>query len=120
MKKKGFNVGDLVFAKVKGYPAWPAKVTAVISSGKYSVFFYGTYEVGNSKPEQMWSYNKRNLDKFGPPNKHKKWYSEGLYQIENNPGFAEEVKGEGGGRRAVFSGKWLVWRLGWKTYWGGN
>lgn len=24
--KKEFKVGDLVFAKVKGYPAWPAKV----------------------------------------------------------------------------------------------
>jgi len=25
-KEKLFNVGDLVFAKVKGYPPWPAKV----------------------------------------------------------------------------------------------
>jgi len=88
MKKKVFDEGNLVFAKVRGYPAWPARVMAVISSGKYSVFFYGTYEVGNIKPEQMWPYNKTNLDKFGPPNKHKKWYSEGLYQIENTPEIA--------------------------------
>lgn len=25
-KAKQFNVGDKVFAKVKGYPPWPAKV----------------------------------------------------------------------------------------------
>jgi len=85
MKKKIFDEGNLVFAKVRGYPAWPARVTAVLSSGKYSVFFYGTFEVGNIKPEQMWPYSKSNLDKFGPPNKHKKWYSEGLYQIEHTP-----------------------------------
>ena len=90
MRKKVFDMGNLVFAKVRGYPAWPARVTAVLSSGKYSVFFYGTYEVGNIKPEQMWPYNKANLDKFGPPNKHKKWYSEGLYQIENSPEIAFE------------------------------
>lgn len=30
MKKvKSFNVGDKVFAKVKGYPAWPAKVSTL-------------------------------------------------------------------------------------------
>lgn len=28
-KKDSFNVGNLVFAKVKGYPAWPAKVSIV-------------------------------------------------------------------------------------------
>lgn len=26
-KKDSFNVGDFVFAKVKGYPTWPAKVS---------------------------------------------------------------------------------------------
>lgn len=27
-KVKSFTVGDYVFAKVKGYPPWPAKVSA--------------------------------------------------------------------------------------------
>lgn len=26
-KKDSFKVGEFVFAKVKGYPAWPAKVS---------------------------------------------------------------------------------------------
>jgi len=90
MKKKVFAVRDLVFAKVRGYPAWPARVTGLAGSGKYSVFFYGTYEVGNIKPENMWPYNEKNLDKFGPSNMRKKWYSEGLYQIKHTPDIAFE------------------------------
>ena len=88
MVKKVFSVGDLVFAKVKGYPAWPARVTGRTSGGKYCVFFYGTFEVGNMKPEEMWPYNQKFRDRFGPPNIHKKWYSESLYQIEHTPDIA--------------------------------
>jgi len=97
MKKKVFKMGDLVFAKVRGYPAWPARVTGITAGGKYSVFFYGTYEVSNMKPEEMWPYNKKNHDKFGPPNLHKKGYSEGLYEIVNCPDIAIQpvVLGEG-------------------------
>ena len=95
MKKKVFSVRDLVFAKVRGYAAWPARVTGLAGSGKYSVFFYGTYEVGNIKPENMWPYNEKNLDKFGPPNMRKKCYSEGLYQIKHTPDIAFEQVSSG-------------------------
>jgi len=98
MVKKVFTVGDLVFAKVKGYPAWPARVTGRTTGGKYCVFFFGTFEVGNMKPEEMWPYNKKFLDRFGPQNMKKKWYSEGLYQIEHSPEIAfQEVAVERGG-----------------------
>ncbi|KAF5275076.1 hypothetical protein FQA39_LY07013 [Lamprigera yunnana] len=43
MKKDSFNVGDKVFAKVKGYPAWPA-VIIEDHNPKYNVKFYGTGE----------------------------------------------------------------------------
>jgi len=100
MVKKVFTVGDLVFAKVKGYPAWPARVTGKTLGGKYSVFFYGTFEVGNMKPEEVWPYNEKTRERFGPVNMRKKWYSEGLYQIEHTPEIAfEQVGGAGDGDR---------------------
>jgi len=88
MGKPAFLPGDLVFAKVKGYPAWPARITGQSSSGKYSVFFYGTFETAALKKSELWPYTQENREKFGPPNLKKKGYSEGLHQIENTPEIA--------------------------------
>ena len=45
---ESFQPGDRVFAKVRGYPPWPARVdgtTQVQGKTRFHVFFYGTYEV---------------------------------------------------------------------------
>ena len=45
---ESFQPGDRVFAKVRGYPPWPARVDGTMEvQGKtrFHVFFYGTYEV---------------------------------------------------------------------------
>ena len=88
MGKSAFQAGDLVFAKVKGYPAWPARITGQSTSGKYNVFFYGTFETAALKRSELWPYTQENKEKFGPPNLKKKGYSEGLHQIENTPEIA--------------------------------
>lgn len=35
MVKQKFEPGALVFGKVKGYPPWPARVTALTSKDRY-------------------------------------------------------------------------------------
>ncbi|XP_024539770.1 ENHANCER OF AG-4 protein 2-like [Selaginella moellendorffii] len=50
--RKAWNVGDLVLAKVKGYPAWPAKVSTPEKhkmspkSSKVFVEYFGTNDLG--------------------------------------------------------------------------
>ena len=62
--RQNFLVGQRVFAKIKGYQAWPAMVTSVGNGSergcKYSVLFYGTLQTGKVKGSQMWMYNKSN------------------------------------------------------------
>ena len=90
MVKSTFVPGDLVFAKVKGYPAWPAKITSQApKSSTFRVFFYGTYETANVKKNDVWPYTQENRDKFGTEvNLKRKGYQEGLEQIENTPEIA--------------------------------
>ena len=105
--KTSFVPGDLVFAKVKGYPAWPARITSQINTAKFRVFFYGTFERADIKKSELWPYNLENKNKFGPPNMKRKGstgraldktsiisctylgYAEGLDQIEKEPDLAE-------------------------------
>ncbi|CAK9831184.1 Hepatoma-derived growth factor [Anthophora retusa] len=81
---KKFFAGDKVFAKVRGYPPWPAKVEKVIDPNskntKYSVYFYGTGETAVCKVEELYTYIE-NKAKFGKPIR-RKFFHEGLVQLE--------------------------------------
>ncbi|XP_059479552.1 PC4 and SFRS1-interacting protein-like [Neocloeon triangulifer] len=84
-----FKVGDLVFAKVRGYPAWPARVKNVFSDSanakntKIEVFFYGTYETAICRVEEVCDY-ETNKEKLGKVQK-RKFFKEALEEIESNP-----------------------------------
>jgi len=79
---KTFEVGDLVFAKVRGYPPWPARVSNR-SGSKYHVYFFGTYETAVVKREDIWRFSPETKEKFGK--QKRKGFAEGLDELENNP-----------------------------------
>ncbi|KAG5678592.1 hypothetical protein PVAND_008253 [Polypedilum vanderplanki] len=83
-KKNGiFTEGQLVYAKVKGYSPWPAKIIKVIGKHKYGVYFYGTGESGNCKSEDLDAYDERNRGRFNTERQMKKQeYKEAVEQIE--------------------------------------
>jgi len=83
-----FKSGDLVFAKVKGYPAWPARVTnpADEKGLKYHVFFYGTYETAVVPKDGIWIYSQATKDKYGK--QKRKGFSEAITEIETTPDIA--------------------------------
>jgi len=83
-----FSPGDLVFAKVKGYPAWPARITGMVSKDRFKIYFYGTYETANLKNEDIWHYSEETKAKFAPKNMKRKGYTEGLEQLEKTPEIA--------------------------------
>lgn len=61
--KSDFQINDLIFAKVKGYPYWPAKIVNIDSESfkyqtKYHVNFFGTNESAVLNKGDICLYNE--------------------------------------------------------------
>ncbi|KAA0706483.1 PC4 and SFRS1-interacting protein CLL-associated antigen KW-7 [Triplophysa tibetana] len=80
-----FMFGDIVFAKMKGYPFWPARVgEGKAPKSKIPIFFYGTHTTTFLFPKDIVPYWP-NKEKYGRPIK-RGGFEEGMWEIENDPG----------------------------------
>ncbi|XP_045782386.1 PC4 and SFRS1-interacting protein-like [Maniola jurtina] len=86
-KVREYKAGDFIFAKVKGYPAWPARVQRM-NGKKYFVYFYGTGETANLPPNMIFDYAE-NKDKFLTKTVKRRDFNDGVKQIEYD--FANNV-----------------------------
>uniref|UniRef100_H3C7M5 PWWP domain-containing protein n=1 Tax=Tetraodon nigroviridis TaxID=99883 RepID=H3C7M5_TETNG len=80
------KAGDLVFAKMKGFPYWPARVCKSEAGYKkrVPVFFFGTHQIGHLPPRNIVPYTGNKL-KYGGGTFFK-GFAEGMWEIQNSPG----------------------------------
>ncbi|XP_014285236.1 PC4 and SFRS1-interacting protein-like [Halyomorpha halys] len=79
-----FSPGDKVFAKVRGYPPWPARIEGLVDQTpkkiRYNTYFYGSGNTAVVKGKDICSFVE-NKTKFGKPRRQKK-FAKAMIQIE--------------------------------------
>ncbi|KAG8320315.1 hepatoma-derived growth factor- protein [Homalodisca vitripennis] len=89
-KKTSFITGEIVVAKLKGYPHWPAKITEIQTndknhSQKYKVVFFGDKNCADIKESDIYCYEQyKNL--YGQPkidHFKNKLFNKALKEAEN-------------------------------------
>lgn len=97
-----FSVGDKIFAKIKGYPHWPAIITGIENDlkkmPKYNIKFYGTHETSLVTQDNI-CYYQENKKKYGiekTNNFKNKKFNNALKEAESqilnfNPNSTDEI-----------------------------
>ncbi|OXA52285.1 Hepatoma-derived growth factor-related protein 2 [Folsomia candida] len=91
-----FAANDLVFAKLKGFPPWPAKIMeragGTGKDEKYRIMFYGTHDEATVKWDQIFLYTADTRAKYGKPMR-KSHFKEAMIEIDADAAAAAAAKG---------------------------
>uniref|UniRef100_A0A3P8V5W7 PWWP domain-containing protein n=1 Tax=Cynoglossus semilaevis TaxID=244447 RepID=A0A3P8V5W7_CYNSE len=89
------KAGDLVFAKMKGFPHWPARICKSEDGykKKVPVFFFGTHQIGYIPPDNVVPFFGNKL-RYGN-GVRLKGFEEGMWEIQNTPATAPPSGQEG-------------------------
>lgn len=94
-----YSPGDLIWAKMRGYPHWPARIDLPaqdekIPPKKYAIFFFGTHETAVMQAKDLFPYEK-NKDKFlKNSNRSRRGFKEALVEILENPKVKWGMRGQ--------------------------
>ena len=75
-----FKIGDRVFARVRSYPFWPAKIEKlpIGKNKKYTVIFYFTLQLGYIDKNSIEPFNDETIERFKPLCISKNYFRESL------------------------------------------